>query len=304
MFKLFKKIAILWAVLITALVATPAYAGNSVELKDGKETVMSIGYSPVDSAVIPWDENMEAGNYTGTWGIMAPEMRVEYTPLAPIHPAVMLDGRGVISRGYAMAAGFRDCSDLGRITLIAVFPGVTTRTPDQKVVILDRRVTGQAYSLDGRLLPAYDKKRFAKDAEYRRQYIATNGTPYAAGPNATNFLRQREFPYWQKDNIEGFGGIKTPLTGEAYTEVMGKNPEYSFGQKLEANSSLTISPNVYEVGTSAVMSFVSALFAKTKGFDRKSHISVVESDQRAQALLDLQNDGVQRCRRIDAAMRK
>jgi hypothetical protein len=200
-----------------------------------------------------------------------------------------------------MPIGFRDCTDLTRMTMIVLIKGVTQRDPSQKVVVLSRRVDGEAYSLDGRLLPGYNKKRFAKDAEYRLAYLQANGTPLAAGPLATRHMREREFPAWQADNVRGIGPVRTPLGLEAYTQALGRNPEYSFGQRLQANSVVAVELNpvlLPQTAAGLVVDFFTSAFAKSRGFDRRSVISVPESDQRAQVLLDMQSDGFRVCRAL------
>ena len=74
--KFFAKIIVALALVIGS---TPAYAGDVVKLKDGKQTSMMIGYDIMDSAGIYWDEDMSAGRFIAVFGYMSQKMEDEWT---------------------------------------------------------------------------------------------------------------------------------------------------------------------------------------------------------------------------------
>lgn len=295
MFSMIKKFWALVALVIFALTATPALAGNSVQLKDGKQIVMSIGYNPMDSTGIYWNENLESGNYVVVAGLHpnSPEAWAEWDPYAPVTSGLAVSAStGKEYLVHVFNAGYINCSP--RPVLLALVEGLREPQGDVKLILLSRRVD-MAFVLDGgNTAQPLDKGKFRKDAQYRKAFVLANGTSLAASLPATNILKAA-FPVWDTYQHKDGRRLKTPLNPEAIHYLSGLNPQYKYGEKLIGTAQISISLDPVSTAVGAVFDLVGGLFAKPTGFDRKSVVGRQTMGYNMMILEAMRADGQQSC---------
>jgi hypothetical protein len=272
--KFFTKIAIALALVIGS---TPAYAGNEVKLKDGKQTSMMIGYDIMDSSGVYWDQDMEAGRFTAVFGHMSQRMEDEWSPSAPTSYGLWTDAAGHEGLAIVNFLGFPDCNNPDRPVISVILKGAERRD-DVKVILLDRRVTGNASTLNGQDF-LFDAKKFKNDKGYRATLVQQYGTSATAAPAATALLRDRIIPRWDSYNVKGRGLLKTPFTPEQITQLSAINPQYRFGEKLVGTASFSISMDPISTAIGVLFDLVGGAKAKSVGFDANSVVSRAQAGE-------------------------
>ena len=283
------------AALVATALSTPAYAGNSVQLKDGKQVVMSIGYDPMDSTGIYWNQNLESGNYVAIAGLHpnSPEAWAEWDPYAPITAGLAVSA--TTGREYPLRvfnAGYINCSP--RPVLLVLVEGVREQQGDIKIILLSRRADMAFVLNGGNTGQALNKKKFQQDAQYRKAFVLTHGTSLADGPSATNILKAA-FPVWDTYQHKDGRRLKTPLNPEQIQYLKGLNPQYGYGEKLVGTAQVSISMDPISTAMGAVFDLMGGLFAKPKGFDRKSVVGRQDMGYRLMVLEAMRADGQQSC---------
>jgi hypothetical protein len=291
-----KKIMLALALTAATLVsATPADARNATELRDGRQTVMQIGYDPIDSMGIPWNANIQGGNYVAVAG-QYPESATawaEWDPRAPVTPAIAVDGAGREYRGYALFVGYINCSTAP--VLFVIIEGIREPGADVKVLLLSRRADVAWTLSGGDPTQALDARQFRRNAQYRRSFVAANGTALSGALPATNIFREA-IASWDRYAVRNRGEqLITPFSEEQVTYIAGHNPQYGFGERLVANSSLSLSPDLISTGVGLVFDLFRSAFADSRGFDHRSEMSRAEMGANMVRWNTLRSSGMAQC---------
>jgi hypothetical protein len=244
-----KNLIIAVALAATALTAVPAYAGNSVKLKDGKEVVMNIGYDPMDAVGIPYSADIASGNFIAGKVLMpqSASALAETDPLAPVSSAMYVDEAGNMKSAFIIAAGL-DCA-MRRIGIF-VIPGVTDQKAGGHIILLSRRVDA-AYTPNGSDTVGFDQNKFKKDAQFRRDFVRSQGMPVSYALPATNLMKE-VLVGWDRYSRDKYGEFITPFTPDQVDYLAGLNPGYKFGEKFVRTASVSLSMDPISTAIGAV----------------------------------------------------
>ena len=296
---MFKSIIVAAALAATALTATSALAASkSIELKDGKATVRTIGTAPRDLLGIPYTTNVHNGNTVTVMASYPSDARMmgEWHPLRVVYSAHAMNVvTGQEYSAYALYAGFANCDDHPDLTV--VIDGVKTLDPNIKVILLSTQAD-IAFNLVGKEVQGFNPKTFRASKAARAAIMAAQGT--ALGSTQAVSDMNEALGQW---NVYPDAKKVSPLSEEEATFLGTINPQYSLGQKFGGTFRGSISPDLVSTAFGLGFDVAGALFAKSKGFDFKSVLTRQEMGAHMAVFQAQRNESLDTCRAYQVAGR-
>lgn len=247
---------------------------NSVSLK-GEQGVVErkITIDPVVFAGIPLTHDIVSGNFEAYLAAYpdTDEALAEYDPFRVSYPCYAVDASGRKYTAHALFAGYVGM----RVSAIVIVEGLQTSRDDVRIVWLSTRIK-KAFSLSGSEITVFDADQFRKSSEYRQAFVSTHGTPVTSLAKVRDM--DRAIKSWTVYDTK-VGQIASPLSIEQVRMLAGKNPMYSYKEKLigtgRGSITITFDPAKDLVMNAArlALDLAVAAGAKPMGFDYESKVS-------------------------------
>lgn len=266
-------------VLLVTLSGCGTMSPNSVTLKsDAKssstpqpETVIAI--DPVALAGIPLSDDIRSGNFIALLAAFpdTDEAVAEYDPFRVSYPCYAVDASGRSYPAHALFAGYVGM----RVSAVVLVEGLKVPRQDVRIVWLSTRVR-KAFTLTGTETVGFDAKRFQSSSVFREEFTMVNGTASTSLKIVSGM--DRAIASWRVYETKA-GTIASPFTMDQIQFLAGKNPMYSFREKLigtgSGSVSVTFNPTQDLIVNAAQLGFNLAVAAGSEpmGFDYESKVS-------------------------------
>ncbi|NTV54883.1 MAG: hypothetical protein HGA16_00055 [Candidatus Moranbacteria bacterium] len=266
-----------YCLLLLVLLAADAKAGGSETLRDFRQagsaqpSERKEDFKPLAFAGVALTGEIKAGNFTCfSWNFPeTPEALAEWDPLRVSYQAhvVGADGKEYVS--HALFAGIAGSYPAPRYA--GVVEGITSARPDLKGVTLSTKLQ-KAYTLSGVEIREFDPEKWA-DGEYRRAFVLRYGTPLSDTP-VTDLVKS-EIAHWNVYQTT-IGLVASPWDESQVRKLAEMNPRYSFFGKLVDVGNFRVSLSMIATASGAALDVLSAIGAKSTGFDYKSQQSRID----------------------------